>query len=97
MIVPRDCKRLRPSPQYDHAMAVELRKAEAWETSAPAPFLTIDPVHGAVAVQSLGQERFRASTPREERAIAVFAAGRAATHRLAGGLEGGGAWRTRSD
>ncbi len=72
-------------------MAAEVRKPETWETSAAAPFLTIGSPHGAVAVESLGQERFRVSTPGDEREVVGFAAAREAAHQLAAGLQGGGA------
>jgi hypothetical protein len=66
-------------------MAAGVRKPEPWETSAAAPFLTIDSARGAVAVESLGQERFRVSTPRDEREVVGFAAARSTAHRLAAG------------
>jgi hypothetical protein len=72
-------------------MAAGARKAEPWETSATAPFLTIGSPRGAVAVENLGQERFRISALGDEREVVGFAAARAAAHRLAAGLEGGGA------
>ena len=68
-----------------------VRKPEPWESNAAAPFLTIDSPRGAVAVRALGQERFRISALGDEREVVGFAAVRAAAHRLAAGLEGGGA------
>jgi hypothetical protein len=72
-------------------MAALERERKPWETSAAGQFLTIDLPRGAVAVESLGHERFRVSTPGDERKVVGFAAGGAAANRLAAGLEGGGA------
>ena len=44
-------------------MTARVREPEPWETSAAAPFLTIDSPRGVAAVRSLGVERFGVSTP----------------------------------
>jgi hypothetical protein len=63
------------------------RKPEPWEISAAAPFLMIDSPRGGVAVESLGQERFRISALGGEQELVGFAAARAMAHRLAEALE----------
>jgi len=60
-----------------------VRQPEPWETSAAAPFLTIDSPRGAVAVVGLGQDRFVVSGPDQEREIIAFAATRSTAHELA--------------
>lgn len=60
-----------------------IRAAEPWETSAVAPFLTIDSPRGSVTVQSLGQERFRVSGPDGEQEMTGFEAARSRAHELA--------------
>ncbi len=69
-------------------MMASVRAPEPWETSAPAPFLTIDSPRGEVAVRSLGQERFHVSAPGHEQEVVGFDAARSTAHELA---EGGGA------
>lgn len=62
-----------------------VREPEPWETSAAAPFLTIESPGGAVAVRSLGQERFHVSAPGHEQDVVGFAAARSTAHELAEG------------
>ena len=64
-----------------------VRTPEPWETNAAAPFLTIDSPTGAVAVQSLAQERFRVSTPDRQKDVVGFAAGRSMAHELPGSAD----------
>ena len=61
-----------------------VREPEPWETNAAAPFLTIDSPRGAVAVASLGQQRFRVSGLDHEQEVVGFAAARSTAHELAG-------------
>ncbi len=61
-----------------------VRDPEPWESSAAGPFLTIDSPRGAVAVQSLGAERFRVSAPDHEQEVVGFEEARSAAHELAG-------------
>jgi hypothetical protein len=55
----------------------------AWKTSAPGPFLTIDTPRGAVALNSLGDDRFRLTGPGHEWEIAGLASARDAAHEFA--------------
>jgi hypothetical protein len=61
-----------------------VRAPEPRETNAAAPFLTIASPSGAVAVRSLGQERFRVSASDHEKDVVGFAAARSMAHELAG-------------
>lgn len=65
-------------------MTARARKAEPWETTAAAPFLTIGSPRGAVAVQSLGQERFLVSASGHEQQVVGFEAARSTAQELAG-------------
>ena len=40
-------------------MIARVREPERWQTNAAAPFLAIDSPRGVVAVQDLGEGRFR--------------------------------------
>ena len=61
----------------------EVRKPEPWETSAAAPFLTINSPRGEVAVWSLGGQRFLIAAPGHEQEVVGFEAARTAAHELA--------------
>jgi hypothetical protein len=64
-------------------MMASVREPEPWETSAVAPFLTIDSPRGVVAVRDLGEGRFHVSAPDDEREVVGFAAARSTAHELA--------------
>ena len=62
----------------------ERPEPEPWQTSAPGPFLTIETPRGPVALNSLGDDRFRLTGLGVEREITGFAPARDAAHELAG-------------
>jgi hypothetical protein len=59
------------------------REPQAWKTSAPASFLTIERERGTVEVWAHGSERFTVRAPEREQLVVGFTESREAAHALA--------------
>jgi hypothetical protein len=67
-------------PEGDHASTPGRRQPEAWQTSAPGPFLTI----GDASVQAFGKQRFKIVSPSGEVDVEGFEEARRRARELAG-------------
>ena len=63
------------------------REPEPWESSAAAPFLTLERAHGTVEVWAMGAQRFTVKAPGREQLVTGFGPARQAAIEFANVLE----------